>query len=517
MYQKPVSLLSYLHPDDKALVVETYEQFRRNPQPMEYEHRLLHPNGETRWLRTRLFPFQDETGSTLLTGLSEDITERKQLESTMKAREYFIQQALNVVPNMVYVLDLQKGRNTYVNPFMARFYGLSEAQIYASEHNQHFVLATHPDDLPRINAIFETRWLNVKDGEVLTLEYRVRNAEGEWRWLHTREVVFSRGANGVVESILGVAVDITEQKQAEESLRRSETLLRLIGEHITDTISYVRDEQTVYISPSVERMLGYSPELWMKNNARDTWKLTHPDDLHVLEEVVAQPLQDTIRFEYRCRHADGHYVWLETAITSVDASDGTKASILVSRDVTERKQMEQALRDSQQLLAPISDIAPCNIWVFDLEKNHNIYVNSYLSAFFGHTLPELQELGMPFLKETTHPDDMLHADAFDQEWQNTSDDDIRNRQLRMKNALDEYRWLETSEVVFHRSPEGRVTQVLGIAFDVTERKQMEQALRESQQLLARINDIAPCMIWVFDQELQHLHQPVYGCLLRPYH
>jgi PAS domain S-box-containing protein len=499
MYREPVSLLPLLHPDDASLVTGTFAEFRRDPKPMDFEHRLLAADGETHWVRARIFPFVDETGSPLLAGLTEDITERKQFESTMREREYFIQQALNVVPNMVYVLDLKQGRNTYVNPFMARFYGLTEEQIYQSDHTEQFVAATHPDEIPRINAIFENRWDSVRDGEVLTLEYRVRNAAGEWRWIHTREVVFSRAADGAVDSILGVAVDITEQKQAEDSLRRSEALLRLIGEHISDTISYVRNDQTEYISPSVERMLGYSPELWLANNARDTWSLTHPEDVHILQEIATRSTEGTIRFEYRCRHAAGHFVWLETVFTRVADSEGKPAQILVSRDITERKQMEQALRDSQQLLARINDIVPCSIWVFDLEKNHDIYVNPYLSAFFGHTLPELQELGMPFLKETTHPEDTLQADEFDRGWQDTSDDSIRRRVLRMRNTQGEYRWLEISEVVFNRSHEGSVSQVLGIAFDITDRKRMEDALRQNQEWLQAIMDNMPVLLDAFDE------------------
>jgi PAS domain S-box-containing protein len=499
MYRDPNVLQTVLHPDDAPFIVEQYARFRRDPQPMEYEHRLLAADGDMRWLRTRVFPFQDENGSTLMTGLTEDITERKRFETRLKEREYFIEQVANVVPNMVYVLNLASGRNTYVNPFMARFYGLSETEIYNSDHNQHFVAATHPDDLPRINAIFENRWANVQDGEVLTLEYRVQNAAGEWRWLHTREVVFSRNADGAVERILGVAVDFTERKQAEESLRRSETLLRLIGEHITDTISYVRNEQTEYISPSVERMLGYSPELWLENVTTDTWKLTHPDDLHVLQEVVAQPVQDTIRFEYRCRHADGHYVWLETVTTSIEESDGSQASILVTRDINERKAMEQALRESQQLLARINDIAPCLIWVFDLEQNHNIYINPFTAAFFGHPLAELQALGISFYYENMHPDDRNRSAQSTGQWEDARDDSVFHRAYRMKNADGVYRWLEVTEVVFNRAPDGRVAQVLGIAFDITERRQMEDALRENQQRLQAIMDNMPVLLDASDE------------------
>jgi PAS domain S-box-containing protein len=500
LYRDPTSFQPSVYPDDARLVSEKIRQFRHSRQPMEYEHRVLRPNGDVRWVRARVFPVDHEgDGGHLITGITEDITERKQIEATLKEREHFIQQVLNVAPNMVYVLRLADGRNTYINPFMARFYGLSESQIYSSNSNEYFIAATHPDDLPRINAIFENRWANVKDGEVLTLDYRVRNAAGEWRWLHTREVVFSRNPDGSAQHILGVAVDITEQNEAEENLRRSETLLRRIGEHITDTISYIEGENTLYISPSIKRMLGYSPELWLENPISETFRLAHPDDLPILQRAATQlaTAHNPVRFEYRCRHADGHYVWLETAINSIEGAES--AAILVTRDISERKQMEHALRESQQLLSRINDIAPCMIWVFDLEKNQNIYINPFTAAFFGHSLDELQALGLAFYHQSMHPDDLGRSAQALGQWEGAADDSVFHRAYRMKNARGEYRWLEVTEVVFTRSDEGKVAQVLGIAFEITERKQMEDALRENQERLQAIMDNMPVLLDAADE------------------
>ncbi|MCA1990554.1 MAG: PAS domain S-box protein, partial [Coleofasciculus sp. S288] len=143
-----------------------------------------------------------------------DITERKQAEEALRASQRFIQQIADTTPTMIYIYELFQTRNVYANRQVEEFFGCRQAQIQAKGF-QFFADVSHPDDLGKLAALQE-KFTLAKDGEVIEDEFRMKNAKGEWRWLHNWEVVFTRNHEGIPQQILGTAADVTELKQAEE-------------------------------------------------------------------------------------------------------------------------------------------------------------------------------------------------------------------------------------------------------------------------------------------------------------
>jgi len=146
--------------------------------------------------------------------------------------------------------------------------------------------------------------------------------------------------------IVSLMDDITERKQTELALQQSETNYRLLADNSAEIIALFRHSQLVYISPGVEKLLGYTPEVFKQLNH---FALIHPDDRPELESTIRARCENKIysqvSYSYRQRHQQGHYIWLETVETSkiIDSQTQDVIMILTSRDITARKLAEQQL------------------------------------------------------------------------------------------------------------------------------------------------------------------------------
>jgi PAS domain S-box-containing protein len=148
------------------------------------------------------------------TSLKAEIRDRITAEEALRKSQHFIQQIADTAPTMIYVWELTPLRNTYLNRYGLEFLGYSHSEIQA-KGQQFFTEVLHPDEAEMFAEILQ-RLAALQDGEILENEFRMKNALGQWRWLHTWDVVFTRTASGTPAQLLGTAIDITAQKQAEE-------------------------------------------------------------------------------------------------------------------------------------------------------------------------------------------------------------------------------------------------------------------------------------------------------------
>jgi diguanylate cyclase (GGDEF)-like protein/PAS domain S-box-containing protein len=176
------------------------------------------------WVDLSVSPVYDDAGQiAYLLGIMVDITERKHAEESLREREQFIQNVATTIPGILYVYDLTLHRNVYSNRQMWEVLGYTSEEFQALGSNA-LPSLLHPDDVPQVLHHL-MRHEEAEDGKVLYHEYRVQHRDGEWRWLHSREVVFLRNDEGQPRQVLGIAQDITERKRLEEQLREANTRL----------------------------------------------------------------------------------------------------------------------------------------------------------------------------------------------------------------------------------------------------------------------------------------------------
>ncbi len=164
-----------------------------------------------------------EQGQLVVT-LCRDITERKQAEEEVLSEQNFIQNILSTTPNLIYIYDLIERCNVYANREVTVILGYTEEQL-RSMGSMLFSNILHPDDVPVVSQ-HHARFLTAGDGEVLEATYRMKHSNGQWRWLASKDIVFSRDKEGKPLQILGTATDITESKLAQEEKAKIAEQLR---------------------------------------------------------------------------------------------------------------------------------------------------------------------------------------------------------------------------------------------------------------------------------------------------
>ena len=263
--------------------------------------------------------------------------------------------------NILYLYDLIEQRHIYSNYQMTLTLGYTWAEIQkmGTMFPEHIV---HLDDLEKLKEN-KTRLPAAGDNDVIKAEYRVKNAEGGWRWLYCHYIVFTRNVAGLPQQILCTAQDVTGRKMAElerawltHELRSSEERFRQLIASISDHI-YVTEVVgdgtliNLYLSPRVEGLTGYSLEKVMDDWGFWQSTVIHPEDRAAAREQVARlVLGCNSEMEYRLVRADGAVIWVRDSAT-VQGEGISKIIYGVVSDITARKRLEEQLRKSQKMEA----------------------------------------------------------------------------------------------------------------------------------------------------------------------
>jgi PAS domain S-box-containing protein len=175
-----------------------------------------HSPREQRWFVVRVTRFAGD-GPVRVVVAHENISERKRAENALRESQHFAESIADNSTSLIYLFDLETGRNIYSNRNLAENLGYSPTQIL--EFGDKFLpTVIHPDDLPRTMQHL-AHFAEIPDGRVVDYEYRVKHNSGEWRWCWARETVFKRRPDGAVWQIMGTAQDVTDRKRAEEDLK----------------------------------------------------------------------------------------------------------------------------------------------------------------------------------------------------------------------------------------------------------------------------------------------------------
>jgi PAS domain S-box-containing protein len=310
------------------------------------------------WISSR-YPGQDEeivvaVGLVALIFLVFSIIRWRDVRRQIRARntaEHRYRTLVEGMPVVTYVAGaphVATAALRYVAPGIRELLGFSQDEWIADPDIWKNRL--HPEDRDAVVAEADRAHDSVAP---FSMEYRMMAKDARIVWVRDEAVVVERGRRGLWNVWQGVLMDITERKQAEDRFLEAETRYRSLVETIP-AVTYVdlADElsTTVYVSPQIETMLGYTPEHWREDTT--LWiRAVHPDDLNRVVEASVRHNQTGEPYdeEYRIRTADDRWLWVRDQATIVRSEDGrTLVSQGVMFDVTERKLAEEALRESEQ-------------------------------------------------------------------------------------------------------------------------------------------------------------------------
>lgn len=270
-------------------------------------------------------------------------------------------------------------------------------------------------------------------------------------------------------------IDITGQKEAEEALRRSEEHFRLIAENAYDMIGIIDREtfQHKYLSPSHGRIVGYKAEELL---GKSCLMHVHPEDI----KSVIKKLQECIKTgsagaQYRARNKDGVNFWFDSFGKVIESGKYKGDVLLITRNITEHKKAEIALRKSEEKYRLIADNAYDGITIYDSTTFISIYQNPAVKEMLGY--PSEAWLNQHLL-EYVHPDDLTLVEQKVKEGLEKGEGSI---QCRIKKSDSSYIWMEINGRVMHRDSDSPL--LLFIVRDISQRKRAEKELIASEARL----------------------------------
>lgn len=369
-----------------------------------------------------------------------------------------------------------EGRLTYANDATAETLGYKTAAEIIGRLYLDFV---HSDDRQRVgNGIINQ--INVRQQSSIH-EFRVVDTEGQVKWFSFVSTLIIK--DGKFVGMTGVAQNITERKQAEDALRKSEARYRTFFEHTAVGVAEIEHVTGRFLTanPRLCELLGRTEE-----EIRDTTfqAITHPEDLHLHEEKAAQLLAGTIdhyTLEKRYISKDGAVIWVNITVSDPRETGETHGrNIVIVEDITERKRTEEALQASEEKFRLIVSSIPNVVSILDMKLRFT-YVSASVQRILGYTPEEAMTVT---LDQICTPESLAIAfKSFQERLEANAKVPDPNYVLILE--LEEYHkngstvFLENT-MTFLRDASGDPVGILCVAADITERKRTEAALQASK-------------------------------------
>ena len=478
----PDIFLKVIHEDDREWVFGQTKDSTETGKEVDYEYRMIDAAGKQIWVRDRGCLIHDKTGKVIgREGVMIDITDQKLIEEELRNGEERFRNVIENASDIIYIHDLE-GNYVSINQAAERVFGITREEalelnmrdIAAPEHVEMIrgQLAAKLKDPARMTS-YEVDCIR-KDGTRLTLEVN-------------SSVIMK---NGEPVAIQGIARDITERKCAEEAIRESEAKFRTLAETASDAIITIDQDGAIYfVNAGTEKIFGHSadsmigqkltmliPERYREAHSAGLDRYMRSGKRNIPWKAVELP----------GLHRDGHEIQLELSFAEYE-KNGVRFFTSVIRDITDRKQSQEALLESESRFRDLFENANDLIYTHDLLGNFTS-LNRAGERITGYSRDEA--LGMN-IGDVVAPGSLAAAQEMTR--RKLSEDVSTTYEIDIVSKSGKIVSLELSTrlIVRHGVPVG----VQGIGRDITERKRSENALKESENRYRQLGEGIFHQVW----------------------
>lgn len=423
--------------------------------------------GQLRHWLANYYPLKRRDGAVIgVNVVVQDITERKRTEEALQRSHAFIRQIIDTDPNFIFVKD-RDGRFTLVNQAVADCYGTTVDELIGRtdadfNHNEEEVKHFQRKDREVIEHLRE---LFIRE-EIIT------DASGSVRWLQTvkRPILDECGK---ATHVLGVATDITQRRRAEEALRRNEELLRLVTDSSPIVMVYCDNQQRLrFVNRAYVDRFGLAAEDVIGRHLAEVLGTRAYESLRAYVDAALSGTRSEFEAAVPYERIGTRYMRC-AYVPHLDQQGCPIGFTAVKVDITDRRRMEEALREGEEWLRLALAAGQMGAWDVDLATD--------MAQWGRHEFPLLGATKSDF---QVHPDDLLLVQESVR--RAVKETKTLEHEFRVVRADGEMRWLAAKGQVLNDS-QGRPVRMVGVNWDVTERKRTEERLRSfAQELEAHV-------------------------------
>ncbi len=479
--------LSIVHPDDRERVGKGAEAVVRTGQNLVDEFRWLTKDGRVIWVEVHSTPVLDNKGSVIgVRGVTIDITERRLAEEQLRDSEEKFSGAFAFAPIGV-ALVLPDGRWLKVNRALCELIGYSEAELLTRT----FQDITHPEDLE--DDLENMR--RIIDGEIDF--YQIEN-----RYFHklghlvpiSLSVSLVRDDQGNPRYFISQIQDITERKKAQDELQRQQTELRVLFDLMPAMIWFKDTENNIL---RVNQRVADAAGLLVGDIEGKPTLEIYPDQaakFYADDRAVLTSRKPKLGEVELLSTTDGQKIWVQTdKVPYFDANGESIGIVVMAQDVTERKNAEHALVESDEKFHQLADNINDVFWIRSPDMSKVYYVSPAYSEIWGRPI-EIDSMPKGWLDRIFPEDRQIVSDAYGDLMGDVAKIEVEYRILRPDGA---HRWVRTRGFQV-RDSDGTLIRLAGIVTDITERRRVSQALTESEARYRELFENAIDIIYTHD-------------------
>jgi two-component system, cell cycle sensor histidine kinase and response regulator CckA len=370
------------------------------------------------------------------------------------------------------ITSLREGRIFDLNEASASLAGYEREEVIG-RMSAEFDPFLEPEQRKTVERIIQ------ESGNIHDYELKLRTRAGD-----ERTVLYSADPVTVNDEpcLLAMSVDITARQKETEALRESEEKYRILVENSLQGVAILQDSHFVFCNNAYSEMTGYSIDEVLSFSKEEIGTPVHPEDRAIVAKryrarSAGKPAIP--RYEHRGIKKDGTMFWVEVYASHI-VYKGKPAIQLVFLDITERKQAEKALRESEERFQLIANTIDEIFWIADADGN-TTYISPSHERIWGTPVNAFYDSSKPFFDQV-HPDDRDRVAAIASQMKMGKPFEYEHRIIRPDGAI-RHLWSRCYPVP---DSSGRIKCYVGVKQDITARSNAEEALKESREYLHQI-------------------------------
>lgn len=387
------TMFGHVHPDDQSHVMERlidHVEGRRESYEAEYRSRTKHNHWIWILSRGRVVTWDNQGVPEVMIGTDTDITERKRTEEILQQSEERYRTLIESAPFPVIITRLSDSKILYLNTLAVKRFGVSRKDALGLQDTPFYANPAERDSIRQILR---------HEGSLMDYELCLQTQQGESFWAYLSAALITFGNQ---EAVFGAFNEVTARKLAEDKLRESEAKYRYLTEKMNDIV-WTADLNlcSTYVSPSIEKVLGFTPE---ERLSQAPGQQITPASLTLLQHKLLEELERdqcgegdperSVTLEVEFIHKNGSTVWTENVVSAIRDEQGAMIGIHgVSRDISERKRVEEALRASEAKYRFLTEKMNDIIWTADLNL-HVTYISPSFEKVMGYAPDDRMEMDL---------------------------------------------------------------------------------------------------------------------------